>query len=85
MTELSDEESSIEEALHEALQLPETTMRLNECGYRTDGNTCCNALNYLRPLRCENYCVIKVDNWIRQNHPEFGEVEVRRRVIRAIK
>ena len=80
MTKLSDEE-----ALYEALQLPEATRRLDECSYRTSDNTCCNSLNYLRPLRCKKYCVLKVDDWIRQNYPEFGEVEVRRRVIRAIK
>ena len=90
MTELFDEassheEPSHEEPSHEESQLPEDTKRLDACSYRVCDNTCCNALNYLRPLRCESYCVIKVDDWIRQNHPEFGEIEVRRRVIRSIK
>ena len=61
---------------------PESTKRIEDCNLRVQNDICCNAKNYLRPHQCNGYCVEKVDQWLRQNHPELDEEEIINHVIR---
>ena len=69
------------ETMLKKLEPPESTKRADDCVYRAKGNLCCNSLNYLRPLRCKKYCVVKVDGWIRETFPELPEEQTKRHVI----
>jgi len=54
---------------------PSYTKTLQDCPLRSNDGDCCNALNYLRPHKCNKYCVAKVDSWLRKEHPEIEEEE----------
>jgi len=54
---------------------PEFTKTLEDCPLRAGDGECCNALNYLRPHKCNKYCVVKVDSWLREEHPHLSEEE----------
>ncbi len=58
------------------IQPPESTRRVEDCVFRLADDTCCNANNYLRPHRCNGYCVVKLDQWLRVAHPEMGDEEI---------
>jgi len=55
---------------------PESAIRIEDCKFRTDNDQCCHAKNYLRPHRCNGFCVYRVDQWLRETHPEMSDEEV---------
>jgi len=61
---------------------PESTKRIENCKLRIQDDICCNSKNYLRPHQCNGYCVEKVDQWLREAHPELDEKEIQDHVIR---
>jgi len=52
---------------------PEHTKSDANCLFQGEAGDCCNALNYLRPHKCNGYCVAKLDAWLRKEHPEMDE------------
>ncbi len=65
-------------------KLPESTKAMDSCVYLAEDGKCYNALNYLRPRRCEAYCAVKVDGWVRWSQPELNDSLVRAFVIQAM-
>jgi len=55
---------------------PEYTKSDENCRLRTGDRECCNAQNYLRPHKCNGYCVAKLDRWLRKEHPELDEESI---------
>jgi len=55
---------------------PDDTKSTKDCLFRNDANICCNAKNYLRSHKCGEYCVEKVDQWLRETYPELDEEEI---------
>ncbi len=64
------------------LKPPESVKRVDDCKLRAQDDVCCNAVNYLRPHICNGYCVVKVDQWLREEHPHLNDEEIRMHVIR---
>jgi len=52
---------------------PESTKRIKNCNFRVRDEICCNARNYLRPHKCNEFCVEKPDRWLREKYPELDE------------
>lgn len=44
-----------------------------------DGN-CFHAINYLRPWTCTDYCIARLDEWVRKQQPELDDSQVREMV-----
>jgi len=59
--------------MNNELSPPDYTKSDEKCRLRAAGRECCNAQNYLRPHKCNVYCVAKLDRWLREEHPEFNE------------
>jgi len=55
---------------------PDYTRSDENCRFRTDDRECCNVLNYLRPHKCNGYCVAKLDRWLRRKYPELDEESI---------
>jgi len=55
---------------------PDYTRRVENCRYRIADDVCCNARNYLRPHKCNGFCVEKLDGWIRATYPELDNEAV---------
>ena len=62
------------------IEPPESTKRTEDCVFRVADDVCCNSKNYLRPHRCNGYCVEKLDQWMREAHPEMEENEIKHHV-----
>lgn len=58
---------------------PESARRVENCQYRIDGK-CFNAINYLRPWACTDYCIARLDAWVRKQAPELSDMQVQERV-----
>ena len=61
---------------------PYFTKSDKECRLRLENRECCNAQNYLRPHKCNGYCVAKLDGWLRKEYPEMDDETVKEHVIR---
>jgi len=55
---------------------PDDTKSTEDCLFRGDANMCCNAKNKLRPHQCSEYCVERVERWLREAHPQLDEEEI---------
>jgi len=53
--------------------------RTEHCRYRIDGE-CFNAVNYLRPWSCTDYCIAKLDEWVRGQQEGLSDEQVQQRV-----
>jgi len=61
---------------------PEYTKSDEGCSFRMEDRMCCNALNYLRPNKCNSYCTPKLDSWLRKEYPEMDDDTVKEQVAR---
>jgi len=53
--------------------------RKEHCRFRIEGE-CFNSMNYLRPWHCTDYCVAKLDEWVRGQEEGLSDEQVRQRV-----
>ncbi|MDQ6966658.1 MAG: hypothetical protein Q9M23_07025 [Mariprofundaceae bacterium] len=58
---------------------PESARRTPNCRYRIEGK-CFNAINYLRPWMCTEYCIAKLDEWVRKHESGLSDEQVQERV-----
>lgn len=61
---------------------PDHTKRIENCKFRVRDDICCNAKNYLRPHKCNGFCVEKLDQWLREKYPELDEETIVATVIK---
>lgn len=67
------------------VELPESTKMEKDCKYLSDDGHCNNSKNYLRPHKCGEYCVEKVDKWLRSRYPDLKDDVIKMYVARATK
>ena len=55
---------------------PDFTRKIEHCRFQDSKGLCCHALNYLRPHKCNEYCVKRLDDWLRESHPSLHDGKV---------
>jgi len=58
---------------------PDSARRVENCSFRIEGK-CHNSINYLRPWMCTDYCIARLDEWVRTQEPELNDDQVKERV-----
>ena len=60
----------------------ELSKRNEGCDFRLSDGSCCHSMNFLRPRKCNSYCVISVSQWLRDTHPELDNEAIKNHVAR---
>ena len=55
---------------------PDYTKKNKGCHYLSEDGRCCHAKNYLRNHMVDTYCVVLLDEWIRQKFPDYEDTKV---------